>query len=80
MITGSIGDSVVRNITFRDSTMHNTFKGLYLKTRWNDKPVSATAGIYDVLYENITIDNPEQWAIWIVSQLLLYNSGTNSIL
>jgi polygalacturonase len=30
---GSIGGSTVRNITFRDCYMPNTFKGLYLKFR-----------------------------------------------
>uniref|UniRef100_A0A7S4DPC9 Uncharacterized protein n=1 Tax=Lotharella globosa TaxID=91324 RepID=A0A7S4DPC9_9EUKA len=56
---GSIGGSTVRNITFRDCYMHKTFKGLYLKFR--------TGGglIEDITYENIVIDEPEQWAIWI---------------
>lgn len=66
---GSIGGSAapggmcVRNITFRDSTMHATVKGLYLKARWLRDGESAT--IEDVLYENITIDRPEQWSIWV---------------
>eukprot|EP01087_Luapelamoeba_hula_P012826 TRINITY_DN3621_c0_g1_i1.p1 TRINITY_DN3621_c0_g1~~TRINITY_DN3621_c0_g1_i1.p1 ORF type:complete len:437 (-),score=46.54 TRINITY_DN3621_c0_g1_i1:15-1325(-) len=55
---GSIGDTKVRNITFRDSVMPNTFKGIYLKFRGNGL-------IEDVLYQNITILQPEQWAIWI---------------
>lgn len=41
--------------------MHNTYKGIYMKFRAGDNP----GLIEDVLYENITIDNPEQWAIWI---------------
>lgn len=66
---GSIGGSsepggmCVRNITFRDSTMHSTVKGLYLKARW--LLPNETAIIEDILYENITIDRPEQWAIWV---------------
>mmetsp|Transcript_23342 Transcript_23342/g.69950 ORF Transcript_23342/g.69950 Transcript_23342/m.69950 type:complete len:435 (-) Transcript_23342:82-1386(-) len=56
---GSIGGSVVRNITFRDAYMHNSVKGIYLKFRGGNGSVS------DVLYENIVIDHPEQWAIWI---------------
>jgi len=66
---GSIGGSTapggicVRNITFRDSTMHSTVKGLYVKARWLQPNESAT--IENVLYENITIDRPEQWAIWV---------------
>eukprot|EP00038_Savillea_parva_P006047 m.161370 g.161370 ORF g.161370 m.161370 type:complete len:429 (+) comp12066_c0_seq1:139-1425(+) len=56
---GSIGDSVVKNITFRDAYMPHTEKGIYLKFRGGNGSVS------DVLYENIVMDDPEQWAIWI---------------
>jgi polygalacturonase len=54
---GSIGASCVRNITFRNSIMPNTFKGLYLKSR----PHTGTSEISNILYENITITNPSQW-------------------
>lgn len=63
---GSIGPSTqhtcVRNITFRDSIMANTFKGIYIKSRPGDSgnPLE-TAEISDVLYQNITILNPTQW-------------------
>lgn len=43
--------------------MHSTVKGLYLKARW--LLPNETAIIEDILYENITIDRPEQWAIWV---------------
>jgi len=56
---GSIGGTTVRNITFRDCYMNNTVKGIYVKFREEGGYIS------DVLYENIVIDNPEQWAIWI---------------
>jgi len=55
---GSIGESNVRNVTFRNCTMHHTFKGIYLKFRGN-------GNIQDVLYEDIVMEAPEQWAIWI---------------
>ena len=55
---GSIGRSTVENITFRDCYMHNTFKGVYMKFR-------DAGNITDVLYENILIENPNQWGIWI---------------
>ena len=63
LTVGSIGASCVKNITFRDCVMPNTFKGLYMKSR----PMGAgeTGSITDVLYENIEIINPTQWAIWI---------------
>eukprot|EP00730_Choanoeca_flexa_P000983 TRINITY_DN10428_c0_g1_i1.p1 TRINITY_DN10428_c0_g1~~TRINITY_DN10428_c0_g1_i1.p1 ORF type:complete len:431 (+),score=90.49 TRINITY_DN10428_c0_g1_i1:1228-2520(+) len=72
---GSIGPSVdhtcVRNITFRDSVMHNTFKGIYMKSR----PEEGTGEIRDVLYQNITIYNPTQWAIWIGPQQAGYKDA-----
>lgn len=55
---GSIGNSVVRNITFRDCHMHNTYKGIYAKFR-------GSGLIQDILYENIVMESPEQWPIWI---------------
>ena len=55
---GSIGGSTVRNVTFRDSYMHHTYKGIYVKFR-------GSGLIQDVLYENIVMQAPEQWAIWI---------------
>jgi len=54
---GSIA-STVRNITFRDAYMHHTHKGIYMKFR-------GSGLVADVLYENIVMDEPEQFAIWI---------------
>eukprot|EP00041_Stephanoeca_diplocostata_P026189 m.699775 g.699775 ORF g.699775 m.699775 type:complete len:429 (-) comp22906_c0_seq19:2120-3406(-) len=56
---GSIGGSIVRNITFRDCYMDETVKGIYMKFR------GGNGLIADVLYENIVMDRPEQMAIWI---------------
>eukprot|EP00029_Vermamoeba_vermiformis_P014722 TRINITY_DN9835_c0_g1_i1.p1 TRINITY_DN9835_c0_g1~~TRINITY_DN9835_c0_g1_i1.p1 ORF type:complete len:417 (-),score=133.70 TRINITY_DN9835_c0_g1_i1:42-1292(-) len=58
LVIGSIGGSTVRNITFRDSYMHKTYKGIYAKFR-------GTGLIQDVLWENIVMHEPEQWPIWI---------------
>lgn len=58
LVIGSIGNSIVRNITFRDCYMHHTYKGIYLKFR-------GPGLIEDILYENIYMDAPEQWPIWI---------------
>eukprot|EP01125_Pyxidicula_operculata_P011036 TRINITY_DN360_c3_g1_i1.p1 TRINITY_DN360_c3_g1~~TRINITY_DN360_c3_g1_i1.p1 ORF type:complete len:425 (-),score=33.74 TRINITY_DN360_c3_g1_i1:140-1414(-) len=59
LTVGSIGGSSVRNITFRNVYMPQTYKGIYMKFR-------AEGGlITDVLYENIVMDQPEQWPIWI---------------
>lgn len=57
---GSIGSSTVRNITFRDCHMPHSFKGIYLKFRAGDNGL-----IEDILFENIFINQPTQWPIWI---------------
>ena len=54
---GSIGGSNVRNITFRDVVMPQTYKGIYIKFR------NGGGNITDVLYENIVMEEPEQWPI-----------------
>uniref|UniRef100_A0A7S2HCT4 Pectate lyase superfamily protein domain-containing protein n=1 Tax=Helicotheca tamesis TaxID=374047 RepID=A0A7S2HCT4_9STRA len=59
---GSIGGpySLVRNITFRDWHLYKPMKGIYLKFRESDKAV-----IEDVLMENIIMQEPSQWPIWM---------------
>ena len=51
--------------------MHNTFKGIYLKSR----PASGTGEIRDILYQNITMYNPTQWAIWIGPQQAVFHDS-----
>ena len=59
---GSINhNEVVNNITFRDSFMSKTVKGIYIKYGEN---VGSKATISNVLYENITMQEPDR-AIWI---------------
>ena len=60
---GSIGCSIVNNITFRDIHMHHTWKGIYMKFRGCGDENGAK--ISNVLYENVYIDKPKQFAIWI---------------
>ena len=60
---GSIGNSVVNNITFRDCYMPHSWKGIYMKFRGGDS--SKGGRISNVLYENIYMEAPEQFAIWI---------------
>jgi hypothetical protein len=66
-VIGSIGDSVVKNITFRHSTLYHSYKGIYMKTRWSDNGAAPLdeASVQDVTYENITMIEPEQYSIWI---------------
>jgi hypothetical protein len=60
---GSIGSTTVRNITFKDSYLYQSYKGIYLKFRSIDEAHHGT--IEDILFSNITLESPEQWAIWI---------------
>ena len=60
---GSIGTSNVNNITFRDCYMPHSWKGIYMKFRGGDS--SKGGRISNVLYENIYMEAPEQFAIWI---------------
>jgi hypothetical protein len=74
---GSIGasghHSCINNITFRHSIMPNSFKGLYLKARPSDP--HGTGQVSNILYENITINNPTQWAIWLGPQQAVYKGA-----
>ena len=75
---GSIGatsaHSCVRNITFKDSVMVNTVKGIYLKSRPSG-PGKNSGEITNVTYQNITIITPTQWAIWIGPQQAIYEDA-----
>ena len=52
--------------------MHNTFKGIYLKSRPSG---SGTGEISNILYEDIVIENAEQWAFWIGPQQAGYKGA-----
>jgi len=54
---GSIASNV-NNVTFRNIYMKNTVKGVYMKFR-------GAGTVSNVLYENIVMDAPEQYPIWI---------------
>ena len=60
---GSIGNSNVNNITFRDCYMPHSWKGIYMKFRGGD--TNEGGRVSNVLYENIYMEAPEQFAIWI---------------
>ena len=57
---GSIGGSTVRNITFKDSLLYKSYKGIHMKFREGGGGL-----IRDITFENITIVQPEQWGVWI---------------
>jgi hypothetical protein len=66
LVIGSIGLSKVQNITFRDCVLPRTVKGIYMKTRWyDDAALGDSASISNILYQNITMDRPQQFAIWM---------------
>lgn len=68
IVLGSIGGTIVRNITFRDSYLHKSVKGIYAKFHtisnfWRD--VNRTHGLMeDIHFENIVMERPLQWPIW----------------
>lgn len=63
---GSIDVSTVRNITFRDSILYKSVKGVYMKFRGGNVFYPDWTGLIEnIVYENITIFEPSQWAIWI---------------
>ena len=75
---GSIGasdeHSCIRNITFKDSEMYNTFKGIYMKSRPEEGP-NISGEITNILYDNISIYNLTQWPIWIGPQQAIYKES-----
>lgn len=67
LVIGSIGASKVQNITFRNAVLPSTVKGIYLKTRWSDSgPVGDDISISDILFENIVMDAPQQYAMYVL--------------
>ena len=64
---GSISGTTVQNITFRDSILYRTYKGIYAKFRAPSNPHSHPHNslIQNILYENITMIEPLQYAIWL---------------
>jgi Glycosyl hydrolases family 28 len=77
LVIGSIAGTQVSNITFRDAYLHKPFKGIYTKFRepsyhWkrnhtthNFRNHTTYGSISNVLYENIVMEAPIQWPIWI---------------
>ena len=67
---GSIGGSTVQNVTFRNSYLYKSIKGIYLKFHvaepeyWSGVP-DAHGIIEDVVFENIVMEDIVQWPIWI---------------
>eukprot|EP01084_Bolivina_argentea_P248964 416581_1 len=72
---GSIGPSIhhscVDNITFRNVYMYKTVKGIYMKSDPGNPTEDGV--IQNVLYENVTMDKPTQYSIWIGPQQAVYS-------
>jgi len=59
----------VRNITFRNISMPQTGKGIYVKSNPScDDAGQKTAEITNLLFEDFEIDHPLWWPIWIGPQ------------
>jgi hypothetical protein len=68
-VIGSIGGTTVRNITFRDSYLYKSVKGIYLKFRELDPEKRGlfdnTGGLVEnITFANITMEKP-LWGIWL---------------
>ena len=58
-------DACVRNILFKDVQMIRPIKGIYIKT---NRGTHGNGSISHIRYENINIDTPEWWGIYIGPQ------------
>ena len=79
LVIGSIGSKTahtcVNNVTFRNNHMQNTWKGIYVKSSPGQDLKGGTGMISNILFENITIENPTQWPIWIGPQQASYEDS-----
>jgi hypothetical protein len=68
-VIGSILGSTVSNITFKDSYLHRPVKGIYMKfarpNAWWVKRNLTRGVVENIVYQNITMESPSQWPIWI---------------
>ena len=66
-IEPTLNHACIKNVTFRNAFMFHSYKGIYIKSANRDvpPPASYTAEITNILYENITMDAPEQVPIWL---------------
>ena len=73
-VSPSIFHSCVDNITFRDSFMYKTWKGIYMKSAPGDLSQKQKTGqITNILYQNITMIEPSQYSIWLGPQQAIYH-------
>ena len=81
-IEPTLHHACIRNITFRNAYMQRTYKGIYIKSasRAVPPPASYTAEITNILYENVTMEEPEQVPIWIGPAQELDSSNACSLL
>lgn len=63
----------VRNVTFRNIVFEKPLKAIYIKTNPGDQ---GSGIIENILYENITINKPIWWAIYIGPQQQLQPDGS----
>jgi polygalacturonase len=60
----SLGHNCIKNVTFRHAHMHHSYKGIYIKSG-NSFNSKESGELSNILYENITMIEPEQVPIWI---------------
>ncbi len=68
-VNADIQHNCVRNVTFRNITLPQSGKGIYIKNNGGCEQNGATAEITDIVYQDIYMDKPLLWAIWIGSYI-----------
>lgn len=67
-ITAHKYHTCVKNVLFRNIYMPKTLKGIYFKVRPDKDEGDESGEISNILYENVTIVDPDQYPIWIGPQ------------
>lgn len=63
----------VKNVTFRDTSLMDPLKGIYIKSNPGN---SGTGLIQDILYENIFMQRALWWPLWIGPQQMSQPDGS----
>jgi hypothetical protein len=71
-ISPSNAHSCIRNITFRNVYFDHPFKAIYIKTNPGDR---GDGEVTDILYQDIRMDRPLWWAVYIGPQQMKEPDG-----
>ena len=72
-------DNCVNNVTFSNIDFKDPFKAIYIKTNPMDEDKPGTASITNIVYENINIESPIWWAVYIGPQQMKEPDGAGGV-